>query len=186
LAIAAKRLHLAPRTGGAQQERRVTPLQSVSPSGPQTYVGLWLRASLLGERDEYRRRAGTLNGGRKGWNDDEPAVVSAACELAVRQFFGTSYEARAISDFVSDMRRKIGCSKTPPGQLDMEALIRTALGEKITDVRYIKRSEILNIQGTVTVNVSDILAFDNQDIDKLLVEAERIARDRGWAPPLAD
>lgn len=57
-------------------------------SGPSTAVGVWLRASLLDQRELRRKLTTTLNNGKPGWNDDEPAVVEAACEIAVREFFG--------------------------------------------------------------------------------------------------
>ena len=48
-----------------------------------------------------------LNKGKPGWNDDEPAVAEATCELAVREYFGGDYDVRAITSFVSVMRFRI-------------------------------------------------------------------------------
>src|SRR5689334_23046197 len=74
--------------------------------GPRTHVGLWLRALLRRDSEAYRRLVHKLNRGEKGWNADEPAVVEGACQLAVRQFFGT-YHHVPIDDFVTDMRSRI-------------------------------------------------------------------------------
>ena len=159
--------------------------ESVS-SRPRTYVGLWLRASLRGESETYRRLSRSLNGGRNGWNDDEPAVVEAACELAVQQFFGSERDDQMIADFVSGMRARIARSKLPPGQAEVEAVVKSALGGTNVDVAHIKRSELLNIRTAVLVNISDGLSLDGQAVDVLIVSAEERAGSRGWSPPLCD
>ena len=58
------------------------------PAGPSTVVGKFLRAALLDQRELRRQLTTTLNNGKPGWNGDEPAVVEAACEIAVREYFG--------------------------------------------------------------------------------------------------
>lgn len=56
---------------------------------PRTFAGRWLREAMLDRRDERDRLVSTLNrGSATGWNDDEPAVVEAAAELALRRYFG--------------------------------------------------------------------------------------------------
>jgi hypothetical protein len=159
--------------------------QSVLYSRPRTYIGLWLRASLLGESETYRRLGQRLNGGKAGWNDDEPAVVEAACELAAQQLFGSEYDGQMIADFVSGMRTRITRGKVPPSQEEMEAAVRAAVGDRNSDSVNIKRSELFNIRVAVLVNISDGLSLDSEAIDVLLVNAEVLARRRGWVPPLA-
>jgi hypothetical protein len=160
--------------------------RSTSPSKPRTYIGQWLRATLLSERDLRRQLSQMLNGGRDGWNDDEPAVIEAACELAVRRSFGANYDIREISAFVSEMRARIQQNGTAPGQLEMEAVIRVALGETEVDIGGIRRSELLNIRTVVTGNVCEKLELDKSAIDKLITDSEQAAFDRGWKPPIAD
>jgi hypothetical protein len=56
---------------------------------PRTYIGRWMLASMLDQRELRDRLTATLNGGsRVGWNDDEPAVVEAASELMLRRYYG--------------------------------------------------------------------------------------------------
>jgi hypothetical protein len=161
-----------------------TPGSEVS-GGPRTYVGLWLRALLRGESDDYRRLTHKLNGGEKGWNDDEPAVVEAACQLMVRRYF-SSYRHVSITALMSDMRDRIAKQRTPSRQEDMEAVVRDALDESTAAAPSdIKRSELYRIRGAVTVNIADILRLDFEAVDQLVVEAERIAVARGYRPPLA-
>ncbi len=149
---------------------------------PRTYVGLWLRAGLRGENELRRQLTGKLNGGKDGWNYDEPAVVDAACELAVRRFFPPGVDVREIAAVASDMRQK---SKSLPGQMKMEAVIRAALGETDVVIDDIKPPELLHIRGAIVVYLFIILGA-KFSIDELVVEAENIAFERGWKPPLAD
>lgn len=48
---------------------------------PRTLVGQWLLAAVLEQRDLRDRLVKSLNGGQGGWNNDEPAVIAAACQL---------------------------------------------------------------------------------------------------------
>lgn len=152
---------------------------------PRTTVGLWLQAGLREDSDAYWRLAQQLNRGERGWNDDEPAVVEAACELAVRRFFGPNGSGIPVRDFVSDMRRRISMLKTPPSQKDMEAVIGSALDNNSPAPTNIGRGELLNIRSAVTVNVSDLLKLDRNAIDKLIFAAEQTAIKRGYRPPVA-
>lgn len=86
-------------------------------------MGQWLRAVLLGQTELRDRLRPRLNGGDKGWNDDEPAVAEAACELAVGRFFGSSYDVRAVTAFVAELREATG-NDPAYDQLKTEAVIR--------------------------------------------------------------
>jgi hypothetical protein len=154
------------------------------PDRPRTNVGLWLRAGLRSDREDYTRLGGTLNRGEKGWNEDEPAVVEAACQMAARQYF-SSYRHVTIDVFVADMRRRISNGGTPPRQEDMEAVIRAALDDTADVAPVIKPAELFRIRAAVTVNIADILKFDAQAIDQFVAEAECIAIARGYSPPMA-
>jgi hypothetical protein len=151
-------------------------------AGPRTWAGLWLRAALRGENELRRQLTGRLNGGKEGWNYDEPAVVDAACELAVRRFFPPGVDVREITAVASDMRQK---SKSLPGQLKVEAVIRSALGEADVVIDDIKPPELLHIRGAIVTYLFIILGA-KFSVDELITEAENIAFERGWKPPLAD
>jgi hypothetical protein len=155
--------------------------------GPRTVSGLSVRASLLHDWQEYRRLADQLNGGeRKGWNDGESAVVEAVTEMAVRRFFGAAFEAGAVAQFATALRRRLDLAGRPaPAQQDIELVMLAALGEQDADLSALRRSQLFTIRSLVTLTASDVLALDGAAIDQMTREAEGIAFGRGWSPPLA-
>jgi hypothetical protein len=164
--------------------RRFRSKQEAPRTGPSTVVGAWLRATLLDQRELARRLNPALNKGKPGWNDDEPAVAEAMCEIAVREYFGGDYDVRAITSFVSGMRSRIH-SVAPPGQLETEALIRSALGETDVVTDDIKPLQKFVIRISVLGLARILLDWDEATIDQRIVEGERVAFERGWNPPLA-
>jgi hypothetical protein len=160
---------------GSESGRGVVP-------GPSTYIGQWLRAALLDQRGLRNRLLPTLNNGKPGWNNDEPAVLEAAFELAMRQYFGEDYDVRAITEFVTRMRAGIH-STQPPRQLEMEALIRSALGEADVATSDINSGKKYTMRLTALGQAKIQLGWDEAAVDKVLVEAEDIASARGWNPP---
>ena len=153
---------------------------------PRTYVGQWLRAILLRQYDLRDRLILKLNGGQEvGWNDDEPAVVEAACELSVRRYFGAPYDASAVTEFVRELREVTDDDVAFP-QLKTEPVIRAALGEMDTAAGDIKRGEKYRIQLAAISLAQGSLGRDETVINELILDAERVAGERGWNPPLAD
>lgn len=159
--------------------------RTVSRGRPRTNVGQWLRATLLRQTELRDRLKTKLNGGKAGWNDDEPAVVQAACELAVSRFFGTSYDVRAITAFTAELREATAHDPRYD-QLKTEAVIRSALGEQDVDTEGITASQKYLIRGAVVTLVYGKLRLSEADVDQLITDAEKIAVKRGWNPPLAD
>jgi hypothetical protein len=158
----------------------------VSPGMPRTNVGRWLRAMLLRQPELRDRLRAELNEGkRKGWNDDEPAVVEAACELAVGRFFGTSYDVRAITEFVAVLR-EAAAHDPRYDQLKTESVICAALGEKDVDLEGITPGQKYLMRCAVVTLVCGKLRLSEADVDQLITDAEKIAFKRGWKPPLAD
>ena len=164
--------------------RRFRSKQEARRTGPSTVVGMWLRATLLDQRELARQLNTTLNNGKPGWNDDEPAVAEAMCEIAVREYFGGDYDVRAITSFVSRMRSRIH-SVAAPGQLETEAVIRSALGETDVVIDDIKPLQKYVIRVSVLIQARLLLDWDEATIDQRIVEGERVAFERGWHPPLA-
>ncbi len=114
---------------------------------PRTVVGRWLRALLLHDDQERDRLLRQLNRGKAGWSKDEAGVMQAACDLAVLQYFGSDYDVRQISEAVSLMRdAELAGGKTPHRQLEMEAVIRHALGETDAGIQGIKAD--VGLRGT--------------------------------------
>jgi len=82
---------------------------------PHTYVGRWLRALMLDQRELRDELIATLNNGEAvGWNDDEPAVVVACCELTFRRCWPDG-PTRLIS------RRYARCAKQPSTRAERNA-----------------------------------------------------------------
>jgi hypothetical protein len=156
------------------------------PAMPRTVMGLWLRAFLLRDARRLRELTAKLNGGKRGWSYDEAGVVQAASELAVRRFFGTHYDVRAVTEvvlFIRDADQAGG--KTPHGQLEMEAVIRSALGEADVDTGGINPQVAFEIQGAITAYIVFKLGISAPEVVRLICEAEQIAFERGSKPPLA-
>lgn len=149
--------------------------RSVSRGGPRTYVGQWLRAVLLRQRELRDRLHFKLNGGREtGWNDDEPAVVEVACELAVGRFFGTSYDVRAITAFVAELR-EVTANDPAHDQLKTKAVIRLALGDQDVDTEGITSGQKFLIRLAVLTLAAGKLGLSEADVDQLITDAEKIA-----------
>jgi hypothetical protein len=151
-------------------------------------MGSWLRVLLTRDVALRKRLSTQLNGGKLGFNRDEAGVVQAACELAVRKLWGTGYDISEIADAVTFMHEA-----NPPEARDrypqqvMEAVILAALGEPPTDQDigdYLPRPLVFEVQMVVTGYVGAKLRFPAPTVDHLITDAERIARERGWNPPL--
>jgi len=152
---------------------------------PRTHVGRWLWAGLTGQRELRERLRPALNGGRDGWNDDEPAVVQAACELAVRQYFRPGYDVRQVTAFVAELRDALA-GDPPVDQLAAEAVIRSALGETDVTVDGISPGAKYLIHSWAVTLATARSGLSESAIGQLIAEAENIAFEQGWHPPLAD
>lgn len=134
-------------------------------------------------RDRLGRR---LNDGKKGSQRDEAGVMQAACDLAVRRYFGPGYDVRAVTQLVSSMREaNLAQGKTPHGQVEMEAVIRHALGETDVDVKGINFQAAFEVQGEVMGTITYLLKFTERQVDELITEAEQLAFARGLSPSMA-
>jgi hypothetical protein len=93
-----------------------------------------------------------------------------------------------ITDTVTFMRQasQEGRGQAPYGQLEMEAVIRAALGETDVDLSGISRQTIFEIQLAIVGFIALKLDLGEDEIDRLIVEAEGITFKRGWHPQFAD
>ncbi|MBO0822460.1 MAG: hypothetical protein J2P27_01220 [Actinobacteria bacterium] len=161
------------------------------PRGPRTVVGLWFRAVNLGTTEERDRLSRLLNGGEPGWNDDEPAVVQAASELAARRYFGPKARADQIAATAAqvveadrggaDLQGRAG---SLPDKTYVQAVIRYDTGDRPTGWDNIRPSVALHIRIAFIAFV--VVKLDIMfELDQLIRDAEALAFERGLSPPLA-
>jgi hypothetical protein len=144
---------------------------------------MWIRAFLLRDDELRKQLTGQLNGGKKGWSRDEAGVMQAVCVLAVDAYFGYDYDARSITEVASRIRlaERYG-GRTPHAQLEIEAVIRHALGEKDVEISGITADVAYEVQGAFTAATAWESGFTESQIDELVIEAERMAFAHGWNP----
>jgi hypothetical protein len=154
-------------------------------SAPRTYIGRWLRATMLRQHHERDQLVHLLNGGTNGWNDDEPAVVEAALELMASRYFGPSPQdndvtdtARFVGEATTDSDRDI-----KPAQA--EAVISAALAGNEAVPAAIRRAETYLARVSVIAFMAMKSRMSEHDVSELLRDAEALAFERGWHPPLA-
>jgi hypothetical protein len=156
---------------------------------PRTVVGRYLWAGGRGMTEEMRQF--NLNGGKPGWNDDEPGVVAAASELAARRYFGPRASAQWVAEAVAQIQKaeRTGAERNPPGKISekshVEAVIRYAAGEHDLVLEGVPPAALFHIRVALTILV--IKNFDlTFEANKLICDAEALAFERGLNPPLAD
>jgi hypothetical protein len=155
------------------------------PTRPRTVIGMWIRAFLLRDEELRKQLNGRLNSGNRGWNRDEAGVMQAVCVLAVNVYFRPGYDVRAITEVASRIRAvDQAAGRTPHGQLEIEAVIRHALGEKV-DVSGIDAGVAYQVQGIVTAIIAWETRLTESQVDELITEGERMAFAHCWNPPLA-
>jgi hypothetical protein len=159
---------------------------ALAPPGPKprTQVGLWLCACLTHRPELREALVPGLNGGKAGWNDDEPAVVQAAAGLLLRRYLGSRYDQQALTAFVSQITGAL----TPRPEVDsaaIETMARVALGEPQVTAHGITPGQQLGSCLIVATMASDKLALTDVAIDQVITQSEQIAREQGWNPPPA-
>jgi hypothetical protein len=143
---------------------------------------------MLDRQEERDRLVRTLNGGNAvGWNDDEPAVVEAAAELVLRQYFGPGEpEASEVNWLASAACVSMAEVGRTLSDRHAEALIRSALGQPGTGAGApMSPGERFLLRGTITSLASIRMELDESTVDEMLRQAERVAFDRGFHPLLA-
>jgi hypothetical protein len=69
--------------------------------------------------------------------------------------------------------------------LKTEAIIRLALGDKDVDAKGISSGQKYLTHGLVAIFATAKLRLAETDIDQIIVDAEKIAIERGRRPPIA-
>lgn len=150
---------------------------------PRTYVGQFLRAMILRDKELQEEMRRGLNGGNPGWNSDEPVVVELACERILRLHFGQEYNARDIAEFL-DLLELSAAGDPPIDRPKVEILIRGAIGEPGAEAKDIPRSQKFVLQGIMAPLAAFLLELDESLVDEIIADSERLAFERGWHPPL--
>ena len=123
-----------------------------------------------------------MNGGQPGINPDEPAVVSAACELALKRLFPGGYEEQQITDLVALIRERVSSAEAP-AQWEAEAVIKAALDgtqppDEMTPGRRFLIESILFAVACIR------LSLNPDEIAALTYRGERVAFVAGFDPPI--
>lgn len=150
---------------------------------PRTYVGQFLRATFLNQRELRDELKARLNDGNPGWNDDEPAVVDFSCRLVLRRFFGNEYSAGDVTDFI-DFTEMAAADDPLFDRLEAEAVVREALGETGIDTRGINRARKFVLRGMTAGIGALIIELGEASVDEIIVDSERMAFEQGWKPSL--
>jgi len=151
---------------------------------PATLVGTWLAALLCDDRDERDRLAPRINGPRPGLADDM-AVVEAASEIALRRYYGVDYDVRDVTP-LAELVRDSETGSRPLSLMQIEAVIRAALGERDVDLRAVNAAAKFKVQVIATLGASQWLSLEEDATRALVAEAETVARNNGWNPQPAD
>jgi hypothetical protein len=144
-------------------------------------VGNWLAAVLQGQHERRDELVTQVSEGPV--RDDDLALLKAACELAVREYFGADYDVRAVTAFAAEVRRSQGGFGL--GLMEMEAVIRAALGEADVDLSGITPAESGKAGTLAVTHVFQLLEWDESAVNEIVTEAETITFRRGWKPKLA-
>lgn len=146
-------------------------------------MGAWLAAVMLARRELRDDLAGRIPVGSDGWRADEFAVTEAACELAVRRYFGDDYDVRSVTSFAAGLRSSWG-GTFGLTLVDFEAVIRAALGEDFIDLAGISAGAAGEVHCVAVTRVYQLMEWDEQAVRRVISDAEMVAFRRGWNPAL--
>jgi hypothetical protein len=147
---------------------------------PRTLAATWLCAAFLNRRPERDHLAAQLSGPQPGLRDDF-AVVETACEIAASRYFGSDYDVRSVND-LADLVRRTSAGELRLTLMQIEAVIRAALGEQDVDLRGINLGAKLRVEILAGAGLVHWLELDEPAVRSLLVAAEDMAVGRGFHP----
>jgi len=139
---------------------------------------------MLGDRERRDQLVGALNRGEAGWNDDEPAVSVACCELVLRRVWPDG-PRQADTEWLSSLvQASLAGTKSPVRAAEVEAVVRAAVRGQVDRAVNVSRYNTGLICGTVAALLSMINHLADAEVTDLVKEAERVAFERGWHPPM--
>jgi len=166
-------------TVSRKRQRLFKASRKEQPAEPETLMAQHLRASMMRWDDERQRLYAEL---KRTGSVDANSVTTAAFEVGVRRRFRPGVDLREISSFIADIRAAFG-DNVPV--METEALIRHALGEDVPVDDLLIQMEI-GAKVLTLVAIKDVLSLDEAGVNAILVEAEALARQRGFEPTIAD
>lgn len=113
------------------------------------------------------------------------AVVEAASEIALRRYYGVDYDVRDVTP-LAELVRDSETGSRPLSLMQIEAVIRAALGERDVDLRAVNAAAKFKVQVIATLGASQWLSLEEDATRALVAEAETVARNNGWNPQPAD
>ena len=149
---------------------------------PRTYVGQFLRAMILRDKELQEEMRRNLNGGNPGWNSDEPAVVELVGQRILRLLFVKEDAAHSIAGFLDLL--ELAAGDPPIDRRKTEMLVREMIGEPNAEAKDISRSQRFVLQGMMAPLAAFRLKLDEGSVDEIIVDSERLAFERGWHPAL--
>lgn len=145
-------------------------------------MGRWLVANVLGWAEARDQLVAQMPKG--ALRADDFAVLEESGTLALRRHFGTDYEVREVTDFAIGVRDSWELPYGG-GLLDLEAVMRGALGERDVDMSGIPA----DVQGEAhffsMMQVSRLRGWNEYEVNSVVAEAEAITFGRGWKPHIA-
>jgi len=150
---------------------------------PATWIGRWLLASLLGRTEQAAAFVPRLNGGARGWNLDEPAVVEAVCTLVSSEALPPGGNDGAVTAFVYALISRGG----NPGldQAVLERVVLDARGHTV-DLGSVNAAELLQLRTYVAAWACRVLGYNSHEqVVPLVLAGERRAFEQGFHPSMA-
>ena len=146
---------------------------------PESVVGHWLLASVIGARVERERLREFLNeGDRQGWSLAEAATVRSACQLALQ----LRYPGGPSEEDLFGLEQRIAPNLSrgePSGYVSRVAL--EALGLTVDDLQT--PALAFASQALITALALWDAGLSTEASGDLIVGAETLAASRGFTPP---
>jgi hypothetical protein len=141
---------------------------------------------MLDQRELRDELVATLNNGEAiGWNDDEPAVAVACCELTLRRCWPdgpTEADIEALSAACVTAFNQSSAKPVPAESI--RAVVHATLRGNDDRANSVTRGDSHRITGVLLALMSVRADLSPPEVDDLIKKAERIAFDRRWHPPL--
>jgi hypothetical protein len=160
---------------GIEQMRGRRRRLGFSRAKPTTAAGRYM--VTMCRRDPVARERIKNELGNPGFGEKVRPLCRVLFKVAIRRLFDDISDIRCITSFVHTIGVTFGDKNLPP--LSTEALIRDELGlPAFTEGPVLAHPNfVFLIKQLVIVGVCDVLRFDEQDVNELIVEAERILAD---------